>query len=126
MNKELKILIDNLEKRWCIDTKPQKTRWLPPNHIEDETKSVLWNKDFVERNNLENRKEIARLKDYKKQMVSKVENDIVKYISIETKLKEDKAEALWIYAYNKYHSYGGYEIGYFIEELCELANKITK
>lgn len=123
MDDKLMELIEEYKDAVNMRTKPEYIRKLPSNHIEDEEKSVKWNKQFVEENNKRYLNAVLEAQIKRNLEIKRVQKDIEKYIQKETKTSEKAANYIFIFAYSQGHSDGIYSIFNWIEELIELINK---
>lgn len=103
-----------------IPTKPDWIKKLPSNHIEDENKSVKWNREFVERNNNDFLKAVADTQRKRSLAMNEAENKIVKYIQKESKTSEKGAKAIFDMAYREGHAFGLNDVKCWICDLVEL------
>lgn len=115
MDDKLKELIFKLEDCYNISTKPTNITKLKTNHIQDENMSVAWNRNYIEENNLEYCKTVAKLQRNRDLAIDKAEENIVKYIAKETKLTKEKAKLIWDYAFKERHDCSLNAVGYMIE-----------
>lgn len=123
MDDKLMELIEEYKDAVNMRTKPEYIRKLPSNHIEDEEKSVKWNKQFVEENNKRYLNAVLEAQIKRNLEIKRVQKDIEKYIQKETKTSEKAANYIFNFAYSQGHSDGIYSIFNWIEELIELINK---
>lgn len=99
-------------------------RSLPPNTILDEEKSVKWNREEVKRKNEAYVQESVRLQSEKNKLHDALRKEIAEHISYDLggKVSNDKAIAIWDYAYADSHSYGirmVFTTMYALEELVQ-------
>lgn len=96
---------------------------VPGNHIFDEDRSVKWNREQVELNNKKYQSEVVRLNIEKNKVRDSIYNLIIEKIQYEVghKLSRKKAEAIWNFAYDEWHSFGFYEIRCRLSDLIDLA-----
>lgn len=86
----------------------------------DDDKSVRWNREEVERRNKLHDEEVKRLNMQKNKMLLEWTDAVKLYIIKETKVKKDKADEIYNYLYEKYHSYGLLEVLANMDELLDL------
>lgn len=84
-----------------------------PDYIFDENKSVKWNKAQVESNNEQYLKEVARLNTEKNKFRDSIYEDVLYAIII------------WNLAYEEGHAFGFNDIQCHLQNLIELADKLS-
>ena len=84
MDDRLKYLISEYKDACSISTKPISIKKLPTGHIEDENKSVKWNREFLENNNKKYIEAVANLQRERSLKMNDVQKRIEKYIKDET------------------------------------------
>lgn len=88
--------------------------------IIDEDKSVRWNREEVDRRNKLREEEVKRLNTQKNKMLLEWIDAVKLYIIEETNVKKDKADKIYNYLYENYHSYGLSEVLANMDELLDL------
>lgn len=86
----------------------------------DEDKSVRWNREEVERRNLEFENEVKELNRKKNLLYTEFVFMVKTYIVEETNVDENRANKIWGYLSLNYHSYGLHECINHLDELLEL------
>ena len=76
-----------------LSTAPTDIKKLKANHIEDDNKSVKWNREFVEDNNNKYWKSVSRLQRQRSLQMNKAKSKIVKYIQKKSGTNEECAKA---------------------------------
>lgn len=97
------------------------TKKLRPDHIEDENKSVKWNRQFVEDTNQKHDNEVKAL-NRKKNALRKEADDFVKYLicyELDWKLTDDDIDRLYSRWYNRWHDEGIHYMLSSIESECD-------
>lgn len=97
-----------------------KNRKYKVGEIIDEDKTVRWNREEVERRNKSHEEEVKELNRKKNEMLFRWVDAVKLYIIEETKVKKDKADEIYNYLYEKYHSYGLLEVLANMDELLDL------
>ena len=123
MNDNLRKLMEEYKNAVNMSTKPEYIKKLTSNHIEDEEKSVKWNKEFVEENNKKYLDFVAKMQQKRSLEMNRVQKEIEKYIQKETKTSKEAAKYIFDFAYSEGHSEGISSVCNWIEELIELINK---
>ena len=88
--------------------------------IIDEDKSVRWNREEIERLNDIHTEEVKKLNRKKNLLLANIEDAIEKYIIEETKVSKKRAEKIYKYLYEEYHSYGIRECIRHLDDLLEI------
>ena len=102
---ELERLYEMADEYTEFSCKPKNPKYKVGTII-DEDKSVRWNKEEIERLNYIHIEEVKELNRKKNLLLANVENAIKEYIIEETKVSNKKAEKIYRYIYEEYHSYG--------------------
>lgn len=123
MDDKLMELMEEHRNAVNMRTKPEYIRKLTSNHIEDEEKSVKWNKEFVEENNKKYLEAVSEAQRKRSLEINRVQKEIEKYIQKETKTSKEAAKYIFDFAYSQGHSEGISSVCNWIEELIELINK---
>lgn len=123
MDDKLMELMEEYRNAVNMRTKPEYIRKLTSNHIEDEEKSVKWNKEFVEENNKKYLEAVSEAQRKRSLEINRVQKEIEKYIQKETKTSKEAAKYIFDFAYSQGHSEGISSVCNWIEELIELINK---
>ena len=92
-------------------------------YVFDEDKSVRWNREEVARRNRAYTEDTERLKKAKSDAYELAEEATKHYIMEETGMSRDKANILYSFAWEKYHSYV-YDMLTQLDELIELYNNL--
>lgn len=98
MNYDLEELFDDYKKACELPTKPSSIKRLPANHIEDENKSVKWNKEFVESNNKRYLETLSEKQRNRSLAMNQAQDQIVNYIRRELKISVNAAKRVLEYA----------------------------
>lgn len=120
MNSELRELFDDYEKACYLPTKPYSVQKLPANHIEDENKSVKWNKEFVESNNKRYLETLSEKQRNRSLAMNQAQDQIVNYIRRELKTSVIAAKRVLEYAIQEGHSSGIHEVYCITSELIDI------
>lgn len=99
--------------------KPTNKR-LPATHIEDEDKSVKWNREFLEAHNKKCDNEVKNLNRKKKALIVEAEK-MVKHLiceELEWKLSDDDIDRLFGEWYDRFHSDGFAYMCSRIQDCC--------
>jgi hypothetical protein len=102
------------------------TRKLRPDHIEDEDRSVKWNRQFVEDQNKKHDDEVKSL-NRKKNALREEANDMVKFMiceELDWKLTDADVDRLFDRWYSKYHDDGYRYMCHEIENECDDIRKM--
>lgn len=126
MNKDIYELFEDYEAACNMTTKPSDIMKLKSSHIEDENKSVKWNKDFIENNNKKYLEAVAELQRKRSNEMNRVQKEIEKYIQKRTGINSKGAKAIFNYAYEQGHSCGICEVRSVLFELCDLFEQCKK
>lgn len=120
---EIQSEYDAMEKMSCV---PIGMKRVNANHVFDEDKSVKWNREQAEANNLRHQQEVARLNREKNKRRDAIHERIYQAIQDEVGhgISRRKAMLLWNYAYEKGHSCGIMEVKDRLDELMELAAEL--
>lgn len=116
---------DVMEEMSCV---PVGIKRVNANHVFDENRSVKWNREQAEANNLRYQQEVARLNTLKNKCRDAIHEEIYKAIQDEVGhgLSRKKAMLLWNHAYERCHSYGIREVKSYLDELMELAANLLQ
>lgn len=100
------------------------TKKLPNNHVQDEDKSVKWNKEFVQENN---ELYVAQNKAYRSALSDKQERfeaELLASFAYEEDLSMEEAQIIFGYAWEESHSSGYNDVMITASEVAEVVNKI--
>lgn len=103
-----------------MPTKPDWIKKLPANHIEDENKSVKWNREFVEQNNEDFLKAVADTQRKRSLAMNAAQAKIVKFIQKEAKASEKGAKMILEIAHSEGNQYGINDVKSWVLDLIEL------
>lgn len=120
MNYDLEELFEDYKKACELPTKPSSIKRLPANHIEDENKSVKWNKEFVEKNNKKYLETISENQINRSLAMNQAQDQIVNYIRRELKISVNAAKRVLEYAIQEGHSSGIHEVYCITSELVDI------
>lgn len=120
MYNELKILREDYEAACSMPTKPSDMRTLSKYHIEDENKSVKWNREFAQSNNQKYFDRVSEMQREKSKYLNEVEKRIYEYIMKYSGVSQKGARKIFEFAYDIGHSDGIYSVFQWIESLVEL------
>lgn len=101
----------------CVPT----IKKLRPDHIEDEDKSVKWNRQFVEENHKKHDNEVKTL-NRKKNSLRQEADDFVKYLicyELDWKLTDDDIDRYYSEWYSRWHDDGIRSMLCSIESACD-------
>lgn len=120
MDEELKELLEEYKNACNMPTKPTWIKKLPSNHIEDENKSVKWNREFVDENNKKYQDAVADANRKRNLAMNDIRKKIERYIMKYAEVSEKGAKRIFEFAYSEGHSGGLYEVGVWIDQLIDL------
>lgn len=120
MYNELKILCEDYEAAYSMPTKPSDMRTLSKYHIEDENKSVKWNREFAQSNNQKYFDRVSEMQREKSKYLNEVEKRIYEYIMKYSGVSQKGARKIFEFAYDLGHSDGIYSVFQWIESLVGL------
>lgn len=109
------------ERYYGFDCKPTMKR-LKADHIEDEDKSVKWNRQFIEDNHQKYDEAVKDLNRKKNTLRQEAEN-FVKYMigyELDWKLSDDDIDRYYNCWYERYHDDGLYSMMSSIESECDF------
>lgn len=109
--KDWKEIERDFDKMQDMSCKPAFKK-LPNGYITDERKSVIWNREQVEKNRQKYDNEVARLNTEKNRARDRVYDDIYDKIQSEIGhgIGQRAAAKIWSYAWEKGHSCGFHEV----------------
>lgn len=117
---ELLDLIDEYKCACRMNTKPVGIAKLKENHVEDENRSVKWNREFVAKNNKQYAEAVANLNRNRSLRMNEVEKQIVEYIMKKAMVGQFGANRILEFAHQQSDSLQ--EVGIWVEQLIELVN----
>lgn len=123
MNHDLRKLMEEYKDAVNMSTKPEYIKKIPSNHIEDEEKSVKWNREFVEENNKKYLESVSDLQRIRSLEMNRVKKEIEGYIQKKTKTSKEAAKYIFDFAYLEGHSEGISSVCNWIDKLIKLINK---
>lgn len=102
------------------------TKKLRPDHVEDEDKSVKWNRQFVEANNNKHANEVKELNRKKNALLVEAQNMVKCMIceELDWKLTDDDIDRLFNRWYDRYHSDGFRYMCNMIESECDAIREM--
>lgn len=109
-------MVDEYTKFSC---KPKNPRYKVGTII-DEDKSVRWNREEIDRLNDIHTEEVEELNRKKNLLFLNLKNAAEKYIIEETNVSKKRAEKIFEYIYEEYHSYGIKECFNHLDNLLEI------
>ena len=102
------------------------TKKLHDNHVEDEDKSVKWNKEFLKKNN---ELHLAQNKAYRSAQQDKrnrFEEELIASFADDEGLSLEEAKIVFDYAWQQSHSSGYHEVMGTASEVADLVNQIKE
>lgn len=120
MYDELKKLYDEYKEACDMPTTPAGGKKLPANHIEDENKSVKWNREFVKANNDLYLATVSEMRRRRSLAMNKVQAEVEKYIMEYAEVSQKGAQKIFEFSYDRGHSDGIYSVFEWIETLVDL------
>ena len=114
---------EEMERMPCIPVGICKVK---SDHIFDEEKSVRWNREMVEKNNADYQAEVARLNSEKNKRRDAILENIYRLIQEDVghDLPREKAQSLWMYAWDQGHANGFPDVYYYLQDMIELARML--
>lgn len=103
-----------------------KLKKLQDTHIEDENKSVKWNKEFVQQNNEAYTQRIVAERKARNEGIQRLEIDLVQAIANEYDVLREEADVIYSYAYREHHSSGFHDVVSAVDEVVDLVRKIKE
>lgn len=101
-----------------------KPQYIPEDTILDEEKSVKWNREQVEKRNLDQQEKYESKKTQNSNMHDTQVGDIVRVYSEYSGFSKDRIEKIFHHAYKKQHSYGIYDVIQELEEILDLLDEL--
>lgn len=120
MNYDLEELFEDYKKACELPTKPSSIKRLPANHIEDENKSVKWNKEFVESNNKRYLETLSEKQRNRSLAMNQAQDQIVNYIRRELKISVNAAKKILEYAIQEGQSYSINDVYIITSDLIDI------
>lgn len=120
MHDKLKILYEEYEVAYGMPTKPFDMRTLSKYHIEDENKSVKWNREFAQSHNQKYLDRVSEMQRERSKCINEAEKRIHEYIMKYSGVSQKGARKIFEFAYDIGHSDGIYSVFQWIESLVEL------
>ena len=120
MDEELKELLEEYKNACNMPTKPTWIKKLPINHIEDENKSVKWNREFADKNNRKYQDAVVDANRKRNLSINDARNEIEKYIMKHAEVSKNAANRIFEFAYAEGCSGGLHEVGVWIDLLIDL------
>lgn len=117
---ELKKLYEEYKSACNMPTTPAGGKKLPENHIEDENKSVKWNREFVKANNDLYLATVSEMRRRRSLAMNKVQAEVEKFIMEYAEVSQKGAQKIFEFAYDRGHSDGIYSVFEWIETLVDL------
>lgn len=117
---ELKKLYEEYKAAYDMPTKPTDIKTISKYHIEDENKSVKWNREFAQAHNQKYLDRVSEMQKERNKAINDAMNGIEKYIMEYAEVSKKGARKIFEYAYAHGHSGGIYEVFDWIEELVNL------
>lgn len=102
------------------------TKKLQDNHVEDEDKSVKWNREFVKQNNEQH---LAQNKAYRSALSDKrnrFQEELIASFADDEGLSAEEARIIFDYAWEESHSSGYNEVMITASEVAYVVNKIKE
>lgn len=114
---------EEMERMSCVPVGICKVK---DGHVFDEEKSVRWNREMVEKNNADYQAEVARLNSEKNKRRDAILENIYRLIQEDVghDLPREKAQSLWMYAWDQGHANGFPDVYYYLQDMIELARML--
>ena len=121
---EIRVQWETMERMSC---KPTEIKKIPKGTIIDENQTIVWNRQYIEKNNEEYLEEVARLNSEKNRRRDEIKEMIYRRIQndIGHQISRDKAIRIWEYAYGQWHDAGIHRVICELEELVELLEAVV-
>lgn len=121
---EIRVQWENMDRMSC---KPMEIKKIPKGTIIDENQTIVWNRQYIEKNNEEYLEEVARLNLEKNRRRDEIKEMIYRRIQhdIGHQISRDKAIRIWEYAYGQWHDAGIHRVICELEELVELLEAVV-
>ena len=95
-------------------------------HIQDEDKSVKWNKVFVEEHNAKLKEQERAYKEANGVKYEERYQDSIDALAYEYSLSIEEAKRVYSFLYERHHSYGLHEMFNSADEVVDLITDIKK
>lgn len=118
MDSKLSELLYEYEKACEMPMEPTEIKYLPENHIQNENRSIKWNKEYIKQNNAKYQEEVSRINKERNTAMDFVVKKIKQYIMDKAKVKQKTAQKIFEFAHLRTN--GLYEMRYYIEDLIDL------
>lgn len=100
------------------------TKKLHEKHIEDENQSVVWNREFVEKNNETHKQQLEAFRNAYSTKENNLVKNLTEALAEDNGLSFEEAEVIFGYAYSESHSAGYREVMYTADDIADVVNKI--
>lgn len=123
--------VDELVKEYREMTDVKKedyvtTKKLPDNHVEDEDKSVKWNKEFVKKNNELYVEQNKAYRSAQSDKQSRFQAELIASFADDEGLSIEEANIIFGYAWQQSHNSGYYEVMGTASEVAYVVNQIKE
>lgn len=113
-------------KEGTYDVRVIPAKTVAANSVIDEDKSVRWNREEVEKANASEKLRVREEKALRSKMDDKLADDIVKVISDESGLSEDKVTLIFDHAYSETRGESIFETISTLDDLVSLFIEVNK
>lgn len=120
MCEELKKLYEEYKEAYDMPTKPTDIKTISKYHVEDENKSVKWNREFAAAHNQKYLDRVSAMQRERSKAINNAMEGIEKYIMEYAGVSKKGARNIFEFAYDRGHSEGIYYVFDWIETLVDL------